>query len=97
MYRFSPTVDVNIRIFYSWIGDSTYLTQAESNLSALLSPDYYLLDTTDGYQFILRRSTAKWGESERGAVFGDYFFLEAMVTVRISLYECIALSSYTDF
>lgn len=28
----------------------------------------------------MRRATAKWGETERGAVFGDYFVLEAMVS-----------------
>ena len=37
-------------------------------------------DATDGYQSILRRATSKWGETERGAVFGDYFVLEAMVS-----------------
>ncbi|CAN0410370.1 unnamed protein product, partial [Ascophyllum nodosum] len=64
---------------YTETGDSKYLAWAEKYLSAVLTADYYLPDATDGYQSILRRATSRWGETERGAVFGDYFVLEAMV------------------
>eukprot|EP00752_Nemacystus_decipiens_P008973 g8011.t1 len=60
-------------------GEPIYLVKAQTHLSALLQADYYLPDATDGYQSILRRATAEWGDPEVGATFGDYFLLEAMV------------------
>ncbi|CAM9325685.1 unnamed protein product [Ascophyllum nodosum] len=62
-------------------GDALYLKRAQEYLFALMSPDanYYQPDATDGWQSILRRATSKWNDSETGAVFGDYFFLEALV------------------
>eukprot|EP00903_Cladosiphon_okamuranus_P010054 g9531.t2 len=59
--------------------DPVYLVKAQNHLSALLKENYYIPDATDGYQSILRRATAKWGEPEVGATFGDYFLLEAML------------------
>lgn len=61
-------------------GDPIYLVKAQNHLSALLQADYYLPEATDGYQSILRRATAAWGDPEVGATFGDYFLLEAMVS-----------------
>lgn len=58
--------------------DPTYLVKAQEYLAAVLSPDYYLPEATDGWQSILRRASARWGDPEVGAVFGDYFLLEAM-------------------
>lgn len=53
-----------------------------------MSPDsdYYQPDATDGYQSILRRATSRWSEPETGAVFGDYFFLEALVRTISRIY-----------
>lgn len=59
--------------------DAAYLIKGQNYLSALLVADYYLPDATDGYQSILRRATAAWGDPEVGATFGDYFLLECMV------------------
>ncbi|CAN0270372.1 unnamed protein product, partial [Laminaria digitata] len=59
--------------------DPAYLMRAQDYLSAVLSADYYLPEASDGWQSILRRASARWGDPEVGAVFGDYFLLEAMV------------------
>eukprot|EP00904_Undaria_pinnatifida_P007824 jgi/Undpi1/4171/HiC_scaffold_16.g07538.m1 len=61
-------------------GEAIYLEQAQLYLTALLvSSSYYEPEATDGWQSILRRASARWGDPEVGAVFGDYFLLEAMV------------------
>lgn len=57
-----------------------YLVKAQKFLAALLSADHYLPEATDGWQSILRRATSRWSDPETGAVFGDYFLLEAMVS-----------------
>ena len=63
------------------IGEAIYLEQAQLYLTALLvSSSYYEPEATDGWQSILRRASARWGDPEVGAVFGDYFLLEAMVS-----------------
>ncbi|CAM9689075.1 unnamed protein product, partial [Pylaiella littoralis] len=67
----------SIELFLS-TDDAAYLIKGQNYLSALLVADYYLPDATDGYQSILRRATAAWGDPEVGATFGDYFLLECM-------------------
>eukprot|EP00904_Undaria_pinnatifida_P003723 jgi/Undpi1/13351/HiC_scaffold_8.g03010.m1 len=59
--------------------DPSYLMKAQDYIFAVLSADYYLPNASDGWQSILRRATARWGDPEVGAVFGDYFLLEAMI------------------
>lgn len=60
-------------------GEAKYLETAETYLKSVLSPDYFLPDADDGWQSILRRASAEHGDPELGAIFGDYFLLEAMV------------------
>lgn len=62
--------------------------RAQEYLKAIMSSDsdYYQPDATDGYQSILRRASSRWSDPETGAVFGDYFFLEALVRAISGLY-----------
>lgn len=62
-------------------GEAIYLEQAQVYLASLLtSSSYYDPDADDDWQSILRRSSARWSDPEVGAVFADYFLLEAMVS-----------------
>lgn len=62
-------------------GEAIYLEQAQLYLGSLLfTASYYDPDATDGWQSILRRSSARWSDPEVGAVFADYFLLESMVS-----------------
>lgn len=78
MHGHHPTLDINNNNKNA--EDPTYLVKGQNYLKALLSGTYFQPDATDGYQSILRRTTGRWGEEEVGAVFGDYFLLEAMVS-----------------
>ncbi|CAM9967440.1 unnamed protein product [Ectocarpus sp. 12 AP-2014] len=61
-------------------GEPTYLEKAQEFLSSLLlSSTYFHSSATDGWQALLRKSAAAWGEGSVGSVTGDYFLLEAMV------------------
>ena len=61
-------------------GDPIYLEKAQVYLSSLiLSPSYFDPTATDGWEALLRKSTAAWGEPSTGSVTGDYFLLETLV------------------
>lgn len=49
--------------------------------SLLLSEEYFNPEATDGWEALLRKSTAAWGEPSTGSVTGDYFLLETMASV----------------
>lgn len=57
-------------------GESRYFQDAEAILASLSSPHYLARGTR--YQSILRSSSEKWGEPEVGAIFADYYLLEAI-------------------
>lgn len=50
--------------------------------SLLFSTDYVDAAATDGWEAVLRASSAAWGDPEVGSVTGDYFTLEAMASVQ---------------
>ncbi|CAM9347761.1 unnamed protein product, partial [Hapterophycus canaliculatus] len=61
-------------------GDPIYLEKAQTYLSSLLlSSTYFNSAATDGWEALLRESSAAWGEPATGSVTGDYFLLETMV------------------
>ncbi|CAM9161445.1 unnamed protein product [Laminaria digitata] len=77
-------------------GEAIYLEQAQVYLTSLLtSSSYYDPDAEDGWQSILRRSSARWSDPEVGAVFADYFLLEAMVRYN-TMAPCILLRQEAD-
>ena len=62
-------------------GDPIYLEKAQVYLSSLiLASTYFDPSSTDGWEALLRKSTAAWGEPSTGSVTGDYFLLETMVS-----------------
>ncbi|CAN0005306.1 unnamed protein product [Pylaiella littoralis] len=64
-------------------GKPDYLEMGQEYLSSLLfSTDYVDAAATDGWEAVLRASSAAWGDPEVGSVTGDYFTLEAMASVR---------------
>jgi len=61
---------------YEITGDKMYLADAEAILESLSSPRY--LSIRANYDSILLKGSEKWGKGEVGAVFGDYYFMEAL-------------------
>lgn len=62
-------------------GEPAYLEKAQTYLSSLLlSSTYFNPTATDGWEALLRRSAAAWGEESVGSVTGDYFLLETMAS-----------------
>lgn len=61
---------------YTITNDPQYLSDAKAMLESLASTEYLALDPN--YQSILLKGSEKWGEDEVGAIFGDYFFVEAL-------------------
>jgi len=61
---------------YQITGDRRYLLNAEAILESLSSPKYLTIGW--GWQSILGGASEKWGRSDVGAIFADYFFLEAL-------------------
>lgn len=61
---------------YEITGESSFLRHAEAILDSLSGPRYLARGTR--YQSILRKASEKWGEPEVGAIFADYYLLEAM-------------------
>lgn len=58
-----------------------YLEMGQEYLSSLLySTEYFNAAATDGWEALLRASSAAWGDPEVGSVTGDYFTLESMVS-----------------
>ena len=55
--------------------------KGQTYLSSLLSTEYFDPGATDGWEALLRKSTAAWGEASTGSVTGDYFLLETMASV----------------
>ena len=60
--------------------DPEHLELAVLYLSSALQPTYYEPDADDGWQSILRRASSDYDSPEVGAVFGDYYFIESMVS-----------------
>ncbi len=58
-------------------GQAKYRAAAETLLLALASAGYISEGTT--YEPILRRGSNKWGSAESGTIFGDYYFVEALL------------------
>lgn len=63
-------------LLFEETGEAVYLEDAERILESLSSPRY--LSRSSNYQSLLLKGSEKWGEPEVGAIFGDYFFLEAL-------------------
>ena len=61
---------------YGITGEEAFLVDAEAILESLSSPRYFSLNT--GYQSLLLAASEKWGQPEVGAIFADYYFLEAL-------------------
>jgi hypothetical protein len=57
-------------------GEIKYYNDAESILLSLTGPDY--LSQGTNYQSLVRASSEKWGQGEVGAVFADFYLLEAL-------------------
>jgi hypothetical protein len=57
-------------------GDAGFLDRAERILESLSQPPY--LTTENAHQAILDGASEKWGEPEVGAIFADFYFLEAI-------------------
>lgn len=64
-----------------YAGEAEYLVKGQTYLSSLLSTEYFDPGATDGWEALLRKSTAAWGEASTGSVTGDYFLLETMASV----------------
>ena len=57
------------------------LEKAQTYLSnLLLSSDFVDPTAMDGWESLLRRTAAEWGDPEVGSVTGDYFLLETMAS-----------------
>ncbi|MDC7219873.1 MAG: glycoside hydrolase family 88 protein [Spirochaetales bacterium] len=61
---------------YHITGDELYLDRAESFILALGSEEFLAWDMN--YDSLLLKGSEKWGKPEVGAIFGDYFFVEAL-------------------
>ncbi|CAN0124698.1 unnamed protein product [Scytosiphon promiscuus] len=62
-------------------GNPIYLEKAQTYLSSLLlSSTYFNSAATDGWEALLRESSAAWDEPATGSVTGDYFLLETMAS-----------------
>lgn len=61
---------------YKVTKNEKYLNDAEAMLISLSTPTYLANDPA--YESILLKGSEKWGESEVGSIFGDYFFVEAL-------------------
>ena len=61
--------------------DPKYREAADSILKNLCT-DYLTKDDPHNYASILKRSMHKYGEPERGHIFADYFFIEALLLSR---------------
>lgn len=69
-------------------GEPRYLEKAQMYLSSLLlSPSYFNPSATDGWEALLRKSAAAWGEESVGSVTGDYFLLETMASANVALFN----------
>ena len=62
-------------------GEPVYLEKAQVYLSSLMSSTYFDPTASDGWEALLRKSCAAWGEASTGSVTGDYFFLETLASV----------------
>ena len=69
-------------------GEPSYLEKAQVYLSSLLASDYFDPDADDGWEALLRKSTAAWGEASTGSVTGDYFLLETLASTDSSQPGC---------
>ena len=61
---------------YEMTGESLFLSEAEAILESLSSPRY--LTRWSGWQSLLFAASEKWGEGEVGAIFADFYFIEAL-------------------
>lgn len=61
---------------YQHTGERRFLADAEAFLEDLSSPVYLTMGSSS--QSILRKASEKWGEGEVGAIFADFYLLEAM-------------------
>lgn len=57
-------------------GETAFLNDAEAILESLSSPRYTSMGTR--YESILRKASATWDRPEVGAIFADFYLLEAM-------------------
>lgn len=62
--------------FYETTGEAAYLETAEAILESLTSPRYLSLGTR--FDSILLKASEKWGQPEVGAIFADFYLLEAI-------------------
>lgn len=60
-----------------YVDNRRYRIAALNILTALTSADY--LSEGTGYSSILRRGCERYGDVEKGLIYGDYYFLEAML------------------
>ena len=75
-------------------GDPTYLEKGQVYLSSLiLASGYFDPTATDGWEALLRQSTAAWGEASTGSVTGDYFLLETMASTESGGQSCLGATN----
>lgn len=78
MIPVSPLLSLSYR---SMKGTPTYLERAQLFLTSLLgNKEYFNPDAVDGWQALLRASSAEHGDPETGSVTGDYYTLESMAS-----------------
>jgi len=65
---------------YNMTDDEKYLNAARNILLSLGSPTYLAQGTN--YQPILLKASSKWGDPEVGAIFADFYYVEAMMRYR---------------
>lgn len=65
---------------YSFTDNTLYFNTAVEIIDALFSENYSTLNSDESS--ILTRSTRQRGDSERGTIYADYYFLEAIVRYR---------------
>jgi len=61
---------------YTITGATQFVEDAESILTSLSGSDY--LSEGTSYQSIILKASEKWGRGEVGAIFADFYFLEAL-------------------
>jgi len=59
-------------------GDEKYRHYADSIMFSLCSPEYLSVDTSD-YSSILKRGQVRYTEPEKGLIYADAFFMEAIL------------------
>lgn len=81
---------------YEMTGERHFLEDAEAILDSLSSPRY--LARGSRYDSILLKASEKWGQPEVGAIFADFYFLEALYRYeQLELPEAVVTGSWAGY